>query len=84
MSSDSPEDAKALVEKLKLSFEVIPDPELRIAEAFGVRQAEKDSALPSTFVIAPDGKITWRKVGENIPDRPTISEITSALDEIGK
>jgi peroxiredoxin len=82
VSSDSPEDAKALVHKLGLSFEVIPDPELQIAAAFGVRQADKESALPSTFVIAPDGKIAWRKVGENIPDRPTIFEITSALSEI--
>jgi peroxiredoxin len=79
LSSDSPEQARELKSKLGLDFEVVSDENLEIAARYGVRQQEKEAAVPATFVVGEDGRIEFRKVGENIPDRAKLAEIVAAL-----
>ncbi len=41
-----------------LSFPVVLDPQAELAKRFGV------TAFPTTLLIAPDGQVRWRVVGE--------------------
>ena len=41
-----------------LSFPVVMDPQAELAKRFGV------TAFPTTLLIAPDGQVRWRVVGE--------------------
>jgi peroxiredoxin len=79
VSADRPEEAAQLAKRLALTFPVRPDPELRVAAAHGVRQAGLGVALPALFIVDATGKVRWRKVGESIPDRPTVDEVLAAL-----
>ena len=65
--------------KYRFTFPVVSDKDLAISEAYGVRQEGKDSPLPATFVIGPDRKILFVKVGDEIPDRPTLEQILAPL-----
>lgn len=79
MSGDAPADRDALVAKLGLSYPVVADRNLQVAAAFGVRQADEEAPLPATFVLDAKGKVVWRMVAGEIPERPTIEELLSAL-----
>ena len=46
------------VESTGLGFPVVLDPQAELAKRFGV------TAFPTTLLIAPDGQIRWRVVGE--------------------
>ncbi len=46
------------LESTGLSFPVVLDPQAELARRFGV------TAFPTTLLIAPDGQIRWRVVGE--------------------
>lgn len=81
VSTDSPEDAAALKEKLGLSFELYVDPQLQMITKWGVNDSSQNIARPSTFIIQTGGQITFRKVGDKTSDRPTADEL---LAELGK
>jgi hypothetical protein len=46
-----------------------------VALQWGVAMEGRDIAVPSVFVVLPNGTIFWKKVGENMADRPSSSEI---------
>lgn len=70
ISVDPREDSVALNAKLGLHFPLLSDADLRIAAAYGVAMEGRDIAVPAVFVVARDGTITWKHVGESITDRP--------------
>jgi hypothetical protein len=43
---------------------------------------DQEIAIPALFVVATDGRIVWRKVGETMVDRPTAEQILSLLDAL--
>ena len=81
LTADEALDIKALADKLGLTFPVLSDKGLTIAESFGVRQAGEDIPLPAIFVVDARGVVIWEKVGENPTDRPTMNDILGALKQ---
>jgi peroxiredoxin len=79
ISADNASDSAALKEKLGLTFPLLSDADLKIATAYGVRQADLDAALPALFVVGADGKVRWERIGDNPADRPTPAELLQAL-----
>lgn len=64
VSADSPTTQLKFVEKFGLEFPVVPDPEKRIIEEWGVRKVLGVTAERTTFLIDPSGHIArvWEKV----------------------
>ena len=79
ISSDSTADATALREKLSLGFELYSDPDLAVITKWGVEDYGAGISRPATFVIQPGGAITYRKVGENPADHPSMAELLAAI-----
>lgn len=75
ISNDPPQKRDHLVAQLGLTFHVLSDDGLALAAAFGVRQKDKDSPLPSTFVLDTAGRVAWRAVGDNIVVRPSVERM---------
>ena len=76
VSTDSPDDAAALKDKLALGFDVYSDPELQTSQKWGVADYGANVAKAAVFVIQPGGAITYRKVGG---ERPTVDELLAAV-----
>ena len=83
ISVDDPQESRMLRGMLKLEFPLLADDGGKVAEAYGVLMVREAIAIPSVFVVAPDGRITWRHVGETVPDRPTPEKVLMALDALG-
>lgn len=82
ISVDDPQESRMLRGTLKLQFPLLADDGGAVANAYGVLMAREAIAIPSVFVIAPDGRITWRHVGETVPDRPTPEVVLAELAAI--
>jgi peroxiredoxin len=65
--------------ELGLHFPLLSDPDLRVASAYGVAMKGRDIAVPSLFVVKTDRTIAFRKVGENVGDRPTPDEVVAQV-----
>ncbi len=77
---------KKLTEKSEYDFTVIADEKAEIAKqykAFGKSidydMIKFELAIPTTYLINPDGKIVWRYLG-NKTDRPSVKAILEAID----
>lgn len=75
ISVDSQEDSAELSKSLELPFPLLEDKDLKVALQFGVAMEGRDIAVPSVFVVLPNGSIFWKQVGESIADRPTNAQI---------
>jgi peroxiredoxin len=42
---------------------------------YGVAMQGRDIAVPSVFVVRRDRTIAWKKVGEDMTDRPSAGEV---------
>ncbi|MEP6865628.1 MAG: peroxiredoxin family protein [Deltaproteobacteria bacterium] len=81
VSTDTPQDAGALKDKMGLTFDVYSDTELQTIAKWGVADYGTNIAKPSTFVIQKGGAITFKKIGQSTTDRPTVDEILAQLGE---
>ena len=85
ISVDPPEASRDLISELaedegvRIAFPLLSDPGARTAQAFGVYDDEHELALPATIVVARDGTIAWKHVGDTSADRPPEDEIVRAL-----
>jgi peroxiredoxin len=79
VSTDAPDDAGALKDKLGLTFDLYSDPELQVIAKWGVADYGANISKPATFIIQKGGAITFRKVGENQTDRPTADQVIAEL-----
>lgn len=84
MSSDSGEKAKALAEKLGLTFPILGDPERKIIQSFGVEDSANEIAWPAIFIIGADGRILWRDLTDDYRERPTNERVLDALGDVGE
>jgi peroxiredoxin len=75
ISVDTREESAELSKSLELPFPLLEDKKLRVALQWGVAMEGRDIAVPAVFVVLPNGTIFWKKVGENVADRPTSSQI---------
>jgi peroxiredoxin len=83
ISVDEASASRLLAQKLGLGFSLLHDEDARVADSYGVRMATEALAIPSVFVITPDGTIAWRHVGETVPDRPAPDAVLAAIDALG-
>jgi peroxiredoxin len=83
ISNEGGAEATALRDKLSLGFELYSDPELAVITKWGVVDYGAGISRPATFVIEPGGAISYRKVGENPADHPTMDELLGALRKSG-
>ena len=80
ISRDTAEESRAFAEKIGVAFPLVSDPELAIAEAYGV--AGDEVAIPSVFVVRADKTLAWSYVGERTPDRPASQMVLEAVDAV--
>lgn len=67
---------------LPANFHLVVDPDYKVTMRYGLRwNAPKETAYPSTFVIARDGEVRFRKVSREHGDRTTADEM---LAEVAK
>lgn len=83
ISRDKVEENKATVEKMKLPFPLLADPELTVVKALGLMHEKGgpkgDVARPGTILVKRDGTIAWTWMASNIRERPAPDEIKQAL-----
>jgi len=63
-----------------LTLPLVSDPAHTAIDAFGVYDAENEVAWPAVYLVARDGTIAWRFLGDTYKVRPTIAELLRALD----
>jgi hypothetical protein len=62
LSVDTPEQSRAVVHEMKLSFDFLCDPDKKVIDLYHLRNPHEHGgiAYPAIFVIAPSGKIHYR------------------------
>lgn len=75
VSADPPEESARLATNHPIRLTLLSDPDLEVTRRFGVAMDGRDIAVPSTFLVCPDGRIAWRYVGETQFDRPKVDEV---------
>ncbi len=75
ISADEPEESADFARRTGIDFPLLSDPDLTIATAFGVANANEDTAVPAVFVLDRQGVIRWSDVGQNLADRVTPSRM---------
>lgn len=78
VSADADADAKALHEKLALSFPIVSDADLAVTKAYGVVEDGKEHPRPASFVLDANRKVLFAHDGRNPADRPTIQDLLDA------
>jgi peroxiredoxin Q/BCP len=80
VSADDAASHASFREKHRLNFPLVPDPDRRIIEAYGVKGLF-GVASRVTFVIGRDGRIA--RVFRKVSPAANADEVLSALDSIG-
>ncbi len=71
VSVDTPEQNKAMIEKLLLPFHMLSDPDGdRAIKPYGVWNEHGRIAIPSLFVVGQDRVIRYVYTGQDFADRP--------------
>ncbi len=80
ISVDSAEESRKLMEKRKLSFPLLSDPERAVISQYGVADSEAEIAVPSVFFVEQGGTVSWVHVGEVISFRPSSKDMLQSID----
>lgn len=86
VSVDSPLRNAALIEKLKVTFPILSDPDRSGAiEPYGVADPkdERNIARPAMFVVAPDREVVYNAVSRDYADRTSEVAAVASLIELG-
>ena len=81
ISVDSPEQNKAMVEKLILPFDLLSDPEGSVIKQYDVWDEGGQIARPALFVVDRAGLVRSHYVGRDFADRPDDGFLFHALEE---
>ena len=80
---DSPDQNRAMIDKLILPFKVLSDPEGdRVIKPYGLWDEEGRIAVPSIVAVGTDGKICFLYKGKDFADRPGDEELLDALSGV--
>ena len=86
ISVDTPAENAAMVDKLRLPFPLLSDPEAAVIAAWDaydpVGGMHGPIARPAIFVVGRDLSIPYEYVGRDFADRPPNSEVLAALDAV--
>ena len=67
-------------QELPKNFSLVLDPDYSFTRSYGLRwDAPRETAYPSTFVVAKDGKVAFAKVSKTHGDRTTPAEVLEVL-----
>jgi peroxiredoxin len=79
---DTPEQNRAMIEKLLLPFEILSDPEGRVIKEYDVWNPQEGGiAKPSLFLVRPDRSVAFRYTGGDFADRPADEQLLAAAEE---
>ena len=68
--------------ELPAPLTLVLDPDQKFVTAAGLRwEAPNETAYPSTFIVAGDGKVTFRKVSKSHGDRAEAADVLKALQK---
>jgi len=77
---DSPEQNRAMIDKLLLPFRILSDPDGDLAiKRYGVWDEQGRIAGPSIVAVGQDGTIRWLYKGKDFADRPLDAELFEAI-----
>ena len=82
ISADTAEMSRRLVDKYRLTFALLQDPDVKTASAYGVAMKDRDIAVPALFVIDRSGRVRWRYVGKTMVDRPHSATVIDVLRKL--
>ena len=82
-------ESRATVERYKLPFALLADPDLALIKALGMLHpgagpGGRDIARPGTFIVGRDGRIAWMHVSSNLRDRPDPAELAEVLRRMAR
>ena len=83
ISVDSPEQNRALIEKLILPYSLLSDPDGEVIKWYDVWDEEGQIARPAIFAIDRDGVVRYVYVGQDFADRPGDDEVHAGLAAAG-
>jgi peroxiredoxin len=84
ISVDSPEQNRAMIEKLLLTFHILSDPDGgRAIKPYGVWNEQGRIAIPSIFVVGQDRMIRYVYNGQDFADRPGDEDLFAAIGDTG-
>ena len=78
---DQPFSQKAFSKKLVLDFPLLSDRDGEITKAYGVYDAERNTARRAYILISKEGKIIWRHVMDNPGEKLEINTLIKSLQE---
>lgn len=82
ISNDTVDEVKETVEDLRLTFTVLSDDDIEAIAAYNVNDPETPGiAVPSTFIIEPDGVIVWKSL-DTIEERVSTTRILTELSKL--
>jgi peroxiredoxin len=80
ISVDTPDQNKAMIDKLLLPFHILSDPEGDTAiKPYGVWNEQGRIAVPSIVAVAKNRTIRYMYKGQDFADRPGDEELLNAL-----
>src|SRR5882724_7645054 len=82
VSFDSPESHQKFISKYTLNFPLLADTDGKIADAYGVKMADRNMARRVSFLIGLDGKIAH--VTDNPKPDPHLTEMKEAAEKLKK
>jgi len=84
ISPDTLASHQAFIENHQLNFPLISDPDLRIADIFGVIKEKKTTGTPierATFIIDQAGTVRWIERSVHVEEH--VSRVLFAIDTLG-
>jgi hypothetical protein len=86
VSVDTPDENRAMVDKLKLPFPLLSDPDAAAIAGWDVYDPVGGThgpiAQPAIFVVGRDLTIPYEYVGRDFADRPPDADVIAALDAV--
>ncbi len=83
ISVDPPAHNRAMVEKLRLPFPLLSDPQGALSRRCGVWNDDQHIAIPAIVVVDRVGTVCWVYAGHDFADRPGDEDLFAALDDLG-
>jgi peroxiredoxin len=78
---DSPEQNRAMIDKLLLPYSILSDPEgERVIKTYGFWNEQGRIAIPALVAVARGGTVQYVYKGQDFADRPGDAPLLEALD----
>jgi peroxiredoxin len=82
---DTPDQNRAMIDKLVLPFTILSDPEGGLAiKRYGVWNEQGRIAIPALVAVARDLTIRYMYMGQDFADRPGDEELLNALHDVSR